>query len=132
MASTGKRPISPHLGIYTRGPHMIASIMHRITGDGLAIVGTLVFLGWIGSLAMGPSAYAQFTDWMNTILGRVVLVGLTWAVFSHATTGIRHLVLDTGAGYELKANRMWSLVALLLPVLLTAATWLFIFGKGVN
>ncbi len=132
MAKPGSRPISPHLGIYTRGPHMIASIMHRITGDGLATVGTALLLWWLGALATGEAAYAQFLECMGSWPGRIILIGLTWAVFSHASSGIRHLVLDTGAGYELKANRMWSLVVLVLPVLLTAATWLFIFGKGIN
>lgn len=131
MAKPGTRPISPHLGIYRRGPHMIASIIHRIAGDGLAIVGTLVLLAWLGSLAGGMESYAKFTECMNSIFGRIILIGLSWAFFSHLTTGLRHFVLDTGAGYELKANRMWAVAVLILPLLLTAAFWLFIFfGKG--
>lgn len=132
MAKPGSRPISPHLGIYTRGPHMIASIVHRITGDGLALVGTAVLLWWLGALASGPAAYTHFTDCMNGWFGRVILIGLSWAVISHAVSGIRHLVMDTGAGFELKTNRTGALVTLLLPILLTAGLWLFIFGKGIN
>jgi succinate dehydrogenase / fumarate reductase cytochrome b subunit len=40
---------------------------------------------------------------LTAILGKIVLVGLSWAFFQHAATGIRHLVLDIGVGYELSA-----------------------------
>ncbi len=130
MAKPGSRPISPHLTHYKWGPAMAASIMHRVTGDGLAIVGTLVMLWWLGALASGPQAYASFLECMNGWLGRVIVIGLSWAVISHAISGIRHLVMDTGAGFELKTNRMWSTVVLILPIFLTAALWLFIFSKG--
>ena len=59
--------------------------------------------------------------------GQVILIGLTWAFFNHSASGIRHLLLDTGAGYELKSNRMWSMVCIAMGVLLTAITWLFIY-----
>lgn len=130
MAQSGKRPISPHLSHYKWGPAMTASILHRITGDGLAIVGTLVMLWWLGSLASGPQAYASFIECMTGWFGRVIMIGLSWAVISHAVSGIRHLVMDTGAGFELKTNRMWATVAIILPIFLTAALWLFIFSKG--
>ena len=132
MAKPGSRPISPHLTHYKWGPAMAASIMHRVTGDGLAIVGTLVMLWWLGALASGPQAYASFLVCMNGWVGRVILIGLSWAVISHAISGIRHLVLDTGAGFELKTNRMWATIVLILPIFLTAALWLFILGKGLN
>src|SRR3546814_5672572 len=46
----GGRPLSPHLGVYKWAPSMAVSIFHRITGDGLAIVGALMFLWWLGAL----------------------------------------------------------------------------------
>ena len=41
----------------------------------------------------------------STSLGYIVGIGLTFALFQHMVSGIRHFVLDTGAGYELKINR---------------------------
>ena len=120
---------------------MTASILHRVSGDGLAIVGTLMFLWWLGALAAGPDAYAAFIAcvWhdpaggsvhqVTNILGKIVLVGLTWAFFQHLFSGLRHLVLDTGAGYELKTNKLWSTIVIVGAVLATAATWLYIL-KG--
>ncbi len=140
MATTGNRPISPHLQVYKWGPAMLVSILHRATGDALAIAGAALFLWWLGAAASGPQAYADFIalvwnaggdalSWSNWI-GRGVLIGLSWAMFQHTASGLRHLLLDTGAGYELGANRLWSIVIAVLPAVLTAAMWIFIFFKG--
>ena len=105
---------------------MAVSILHRVTGDGMVIVGLFVLLWWLGALASGPDYYAEFAGWMGSPIGYIVLIGLTWAFFNHASSGIRHFVLDTGAGYELNTKRTFSWVSMLLPVVLTAAVWAFI------
>ena len=130
MAVAGKRPLSPHLQVYRWGPHMLVSILHRATGDGMAIVGTLVLVAWLASAAVAKDAYDVFIHHAGMWYGQIVLIGLTWAFFQHAASGIRHLVLDTGAGYGLETNRMWSIVVAVTGVLLTAAVWIFIyFGR---
>ena len=130
--------------VYKWGPHMAVSIFHRVSGDGLAIVGALMFLGWLGALAAGPEAYAAFiacvwhdpaggtVHMITNILGKIVLVGLSWAFFQHLFSGLRHLVLDTGAGYELKANKLWSTIVMVGAVLATAATWLYILKGAID
>lgn len=118
-----QRPLSPHLQIWRWGPHMLVSILHRATGDGLALVGLGVLLWWLGALASGPEAYATFQGAMGSIPGMIVLVGLSWAFFTHMMSGMRHFVLDIGAGYELDTNRMWSIAAPVIALLLTAAFW---------
>jgi succinate dehydrogenase / fumarate reductase, cytochrome b subunit len=117
------RPLSPHLSIWKWGPGMAVSILHRVSGDGLAIVGLPVLLWWLAALASGPQAYETFARAATHPLGYVVLVGLSWAFFNHLCSGIRHFVLDIGAGFELHTNKMWSLVALAAGVVLTVAFW---------
>ncbi|QYU68688.1 succinate dehydrogenase, cytochrome b556 subunit [Leptolyngbya sp. 15MV] len=117
------RPLSPHLGIWKWGPHMLVSILHRATGDGMALVGLFVLLWWLGALASGPEYYATFADWMTSPLGYVVLVGLSWAFFNHMVSGLRHFVMDVGAGYELRTNRAWSIASPIVGIALTAAFW---------
>ncbi|MDP3551532.1 MAG: succinate dehydrogenase, cytochrome b556 subunit [Novosphingobium sp.] len=138
MAQTRKaRPISPHLQIWRWGPAMLVSILHRITGNGLAFGGLGLLLWWIGALASGPEAYQTFLDWVwlgtggglqtvTSVLGKIVLVGLTWAFFQHAASGIRHLILDIGAGYELNTNARWSSLTIVISILLTIAFWAFV------
>ena len=121
------RPMAPHLQVWKWGPHMAISILHRITGDGMATVGLGVLLWWLGAMAGGPEAYATFESVMGSPIGMIVLVGLSWAFFTHMMSGLRHFVLDIGAGYELDTNKMWSIAAPLIALFLTAALWAVIF-----
>lgn len=123
MATAGKRPISPHLQIWRWGPAMFVSILHRVTGDGMAFVGLGVLLYWLGSLAGGQASYDAFLVHASAWYGKVVLVGLTWAFFTHMASGLRHFVLDIGAGYELSGNAVWSMLTPIIALALTAATW---------
>lgn len=128
MASANKvgarnRPLSPHLQIWRWGPAMLVSILHRVTGGGLSVVGLGVLLWWLGALAGGPASYATFAGVMGAWYGKVVLVGLTWAFFQHLCSGLRHFVLDMGAGYELETNARWSVLTIVISVVLTAGVW---------
>ncbi|WP_119082717.1 succinate dehydrogenase, cytochrome b556 subunit [Altererythrobacter sp. B11] len=117
------RPLSPHLQIWKWGPHMLVSILHRVTGDGMAFVALPVLLWWLGSLAAGPEAYATFAWAATTPIGYLVLVGISWAFFNHMSSGIRHFVMDIGAGFELTTNKAWSIGSTAIGVVLTVAFW---------
>ena len=107
---------------------MAVSILHRITGDGMALVGLAVLVWWLAALAGGAESYANFQEIMGSVPGMIVLVGLSWAFFSHMSSGLRHFVLDIGAGYELATNKNWSIVVPLLGVLLTAGFWALVLS----
>lgn len=135
--ANGSRPLSPHLQIWRWGPAMAVSILHRITGNGMAFAGLALLLWWIGAIAAGPDSYATFLAYVWTgeggglqavtaVLGKVVLIGLTWAFFQHMASGIRHFVLDVGAGYELATNARWSVVTMAFSVVATALFWAFV------
>lgn len=106
---------------------MTVSILHRVSGDGLAVVGGVGLVWWLFAAASGPEAYATFMHVATSWFGYLVMVGLTWAFFEHLFSGLRHLVLDTGAGYELKSNRIWSLAVMIGAPLVTIAIWAFVF-----
>jgi succinate dehydrogenase / fumarate reductase cytochrome b subunit len=117
------RPLSPHLSIWKWGPHMLVSILHRITGDGMAFVALPVLIWWLAAIAGGPESYATFARHAGAWYGMVVLVGISWAFFNHMTSGIRHFVMDAGAGYEIDTNKGWSVATTIIGILLTAAFW---------
>jgi succinate dehydrogenase / fumarate reductase, cytochrome b subunit len=123
------RPIAPHLQIWRWGPHMLVSILHRISGNGLAIVGLCVLVWWLGALASGPGAYATFQNVMGSPVGLLVLFGLSWAFFTHLVSGLRHFVLDIGAGYELTTNKRWSVASPLIAIALTLGFWALMLTK---
>jgi succinate dehydrogenase / fumarate reductase cytochrome b subunit len=128
MSRTTDRPLSPHLTIWRWGPHMLVSILHRITGAGLAIVGLALLTWWLWALAAGPEAYESFSGHAGNWYGLVVLVGLTWAFWQHFLSGIRHLVMDTGAGYELRINKFFAVLTVVGALFLTALTWFLAMG----
>jgi succinate dehydrogenase / fumarate reductase cytochrome b subunit len=125
--------MSPHLTIWKWGPHMLVSILHRVTGVGLATLGAGLFTWWLAAAASGAEAYAAFTGWATWKWALIVWIGLTWALFQHSLSGLRHFVLDIGAGYELKANKFWAVATLVLAVLLTAAFWAWLlYGRAAS
>jgi len=73
-------------------------------------------------------AYDDFVAIASTWVGIVVLVGLTWAFFQHLLSGIRHLVMDTGENFELRANKNGAILTFVGAVLLTAVLWFYILG----
>lgn len=115
---------------------MTVSILHRATGDGMALVGSVLLTWWLLAIAAGEEAYNGFRDVFTYADGRlnavgwVVGVGLTYALFQHMLSGVRHLVMDTGAGYELKANKRYALACMVGGVGLTVLYWLYLgFAK---
>src|SRR5882724_11529292 len=82
MADTpipANRPLSPHLSIYKPMLTMMMSIVHRATGMAL-YAGTILLVWWLLSASVGANAYANVQWFMGTIIGRLILLGYTWAL----------------------------------------------------
>ena len=116
------RPLSPHLQIYRWQLTSVLSILHRITGVGLAL-GTILLVWWLGAAADGPESYAKMQAFLGSWPGRVLLFGWSVALFYHLANGLRHLWWDTGRGFELRSVYVggWTVVG--ATALLTAAAW---------
>ena len=80
------------------------------------------------AIASGPDAYQVFASHAGRWYGLVILVGLTWAFWQHLLSGIRHLVMDTGAGFELRINKLFAVLTVAGALFLTALTWALIMG----
>jgi succinate dehydrogenase / fumarate reductase, cytochrome b subunit len=117
------RPLSPHLQVYRWGPHMAASILHRVTGVGLAMAGIGVLLWWLAAAAYGPAAYEIFRGFITHWFGRLVLFGLSLFFFQHMLGGLRHFYMDAGRGYDLAVNRRISILTFVGSLILTALVW---------
>ena len=128
MAEQRARPLSPHLGIWRWGPHMAASIFHRISGGALSVAGLAVLTWWLLALSNGSTAYQAFTTLAQTWVGIVILIGLTWAFFQHLLSGIRHLFMDTGQNFDLKPNKSSAIFTFVGAVVLTAVVWFYFLG----
>ena len=134
MHRNPSRPMSPHLTIWKWGPHMLVSILHRMTGAGLAVVGLAVLVWWLVALASGPEAYAGFLDTFTyqsgelNALGWLFGIGLTLTLFQHMGSGIRHLVMDTGANFELKSNKRSAQLTWGFSIVMTLIFWVVLLA----
>jgi succinate dehydrogenase / fumarate reductase cytochrome b subunit len=129
LANTTKyqQPLSPFLG-YRWQYTMALSFLHRFTGCALS-VGLLVFVYWLVAAATGADAYAQATRVIGHPLGKTLLFGLSFAFFYHLMNGVRHLVWDSGHGFEKRTARASGWIAFLGALVLTLFFW-FLLIKG--
>ncbi len=117
---------------YRFSPAMLTSITHRATGAVMATVGAILLVWFLAAIAAGESAYATFRDVFTAsnghlnIVGYVVGIGLTWSVFQHMASGIRHLVMDTGAAFELKTNQLFARMTFVFSIVMTILFWLWL------
>ena len=118
-----ERPLSPHLLIYRWPLPMAMSIAHRITGAGLYF-GTLLVAWWLIAAASSPKAYAGVGSFINSLFGRVILFGYTWALVHHMLGGIRHLIWDTGRGFGPHEREFLAMATLVGSVSLTIVVWI--------
>lgn len=101
---------------------MLVSTLHRLTGLALT-AGTLLLTWGLVALASGPSAWGFYTDVTASIVGKVILIGFTWALFQHMMSGLRHLIMDTGAGLKVDDSRRLALLTFVGSFGLTALVW---------
>ncbi len=120
--SNHDRPLSPHLSIYRWPITMVLSILHRITGIALSL-GFVVLVAWLFDAASGVEAYGVFLSVMDTLIGKLVLVGFSFAFFFHLSNGARHLFWDSGRGFEKEQANRSSWLVLAMTVALTAVFW---------
>jgi succinate dehydrogenase / fumarate reductase cytochrome b subunit len=116
------RPLSPHLSIYRPPITMTTSILHRITGVAL-YVGTLLVAWWLIAAATSQSHFDLVNGIFGSWIGRLVLLGYTWALMLHLLGGIRHFIWDAGAGLEKHTASKIAWASLIGSVVLTLAIW---------
>ncbi|MBO0733837.1 MAG: succinate dehydrogenase, cytochrome b556 subunit [Methylocapsa sp.] len=117
-----RRPLSPHLQVYRPMLTMAMSIAHRITGAAL-YVGMLLLAWFLVAVSAGRGAYDGAAYCLNSIPGKGVLFAFTWAFFHHFLGGIRHVIWDTGHGFEPKEREFLAHATLYGGIALTAAAW---------
>lgn len=130
MAHTGKRPVSPHLGIYKPQLTSILSICHRLTGLFLA-AGLPLLSWWLADLAFGKLHFECALYYLKTPLGAIFIGGMIMSLYYHFFNGIRHLVWDIGMGFELTQVYVSGWIVLGLTVLAGAVTFWHIASQGV-
>jgi succinate dehydrogenase / fumarate reductase cytochrome b subunit len=124
-----QRPLSPHIQVYRWQVQMVSSILHRATGIALS-VGSLVVVGGLLALAAGEEQFDCFRTVVGSPLGLVLLFGWSWSLFYHLCNGIRHLLQDAGAGYEIVQFVRSSWLSAVGSIVLTVLVWAYVLTAG--
>ena len=120
-------PLSPHLQIYRWHISSLVSISHRITGIINFIAFVLICL-WASMLLLGETNYNSIEFLLNSIIGKFIILGLTWSFSFQILSEIRHLIMDMGYGFELKTTRITGLLVIFGSIFLTII--IFVLGKN--
>ena len=116
-------PLSPHIQIYRWHISSLVSISHRITGV-INIAAITVICFWIASLLLGENSYELTKIFLKSIFGKFIILGLTWSFSFQILSEIRHLIMDLGYGFELKATKITGLIVIIGSFFLTILIYL--------
>ncbi|MDR3506598.1 MAG: succinate dehydrogenase, cytochrome b556 subunit [Caulobacteraceae bacterium] len=123
------RPLSPHMQVWRWHITMLGSILHRATGVAL-YGGAVILAGWVASLAAGPDVFGAYKAILGSILGKLVLFGLTFSIFFHLANGLRHLAWDAGKGFEPRTADMTGAAAIAFAAAAAVGVWVIAAFTG--
>jgi succinate dehydrogenase / fumarate reductase, cytochrome b subunit len=105
----------------------VVSILHRLSGAALYLIGLPLLLFGVKCSLASPEAFDSFRATLSNPLAKIVLIGLIWAYLHHFCAGIRFLLLDIHQGIELGPARVSSVIVLVVSLALTfiAGVWLW-------
>ena len=121
-AAGRERPLSPHLTVYRWPVTMTVSILHRLTGGALYF-GTLLIAWWLLAAATSKEQFDFANGIFGSWIGRLVLLGYTWALVHHMLGGIRHLIWDTGHGLDKLSIEIFAWGTIIGSTVLTVLVW---------
>jgi succinate dehydrogenase / fumarate reductase, cytochrome b subunit len=118
------RPLSPHLQIYRPQLTSVLSILHRMTGVGLA-TGSVLIAWLLFATISGENAFNLFQEFRSSVIGRLMIFCWLWAFTYHMLNGVRHLFWDAGFGFELSTvyKSGWAVAA--GSAVFSSLIWLF-------
>jgi succinate dehydrogenase / fumarate reductase cytochrome b subunit len=122
-----KEPLSPHIQIYRWHISSLVSISHRITGI-INIIAITLICFWASLLLLGEGKYETIDFFLNSLVGKFFILGLTWSFLFQILSEIRHLIMDLGYGFEIQTSKITGLIVIIGSIILTII--FYIIGKN--
>ncbi|MGR9117414.1 MAG: succinate dehydrogenase, cytochrome b556 subunit [Gammaproteobacteria bacterium] len=119
------RPLSPHLQVYKLPLTGILSITHRMTGVMLAL-GLVLFVYILTAVAAGAESYTSMQNLMGQTVSRLLYWAFIYAMFFHLCHGVRHLIWDSGGGFDIATMTRYALFEVFASLILTLATFFLV------
>ena len=121
------KPLSPHIQIYRWHISSLVSITHRITGIINFFAISLIFF-WFVFIFFGESNYQIIQTILETLVGKFIILAITWSFSFQMLSEIRHLIMDLGYGFELQATKISGLLVIFGSIFLTII--IYFIGRG--
>jgi len=121
-----KKPLSPHIQIYSWSISSLISISHRIIGVINIILLTIVCF-WIASMLLGSTSYEFIYSILNSFFGKFLVIGITWSFSFQILSEIRHLFWDLGYGFEITTSKISGLIVIFGSFIITIL--IYILGR---
>ncbi|MCH9697769.1 MAG: succinate dehydrogenase, cytochrome b556 subunit [Gammaproteobacteria bacterium] len=118
-----KYPLSPHLQIYRLPLTAWLSITHRLTGV-LLVVALLGLTAGLILIANNPAYWQSIVPMLNSPIIYTVLMAFNFSFWLHWFHGLRHLIWDTGSGFDLRYARTIDALEILFTVVMTIIVWI--------
>ena len=122
-----KEPLSPHIQIYRWHISSLVSISHRITGI-INIIAITIICFWASSLLLGENNYEAINSFLNSFIGKFLILGITWSFLFQILSEIRHLIMDLGYGFEIQTTNITGLIVIFGSIIFTVIFYLI--GKN--
>ena len=122
-----KSPLSPHIQIYRWHISSLVSISHRITGI-INIIAITIICFWASSLLLGENNYEAINSFLNSFIGKFIILGITWSFLFQILSEIRHLIMDLGYGFEIQTTKITGLIVIFGSIIFTVIFYLI--GKN--
>jgi succinate dehydrogenase / fumarate reductase, cytochrome b subunit len=113
------RPVFLNLLAIRQPLPAIVSILHRVSGALLFVIGIPLLLWGVQMSLASPDTFAQFKAVVANPFSKLILLALAWSYIHHLLAGLRHLAIDLHVGVELAPARRSSAIVLVISVLLT-------------
>ena len=113
---------------YRMAPPAVVSILHRVSGVLLFLVGIPFILYLFQNSLTSELSFQTYRAAVSSWLGKLVLLVLIWAFVHHLLAGIRFLTLDLHLAGERTAAALTARVVLGLSVFITLVCALLLFG----
>jgi succinate dehydrogenase / fumarate reductase cytochrome b subunit len=83
---------------------------------------------WASLLLLGESKYETIELFLNSFVGKFIILGLTWSFLFQILSEIRHLIMDFGYGFEIQTSKITGLIVIIGSIVLTITFYLI--GKN--
>jgi succinate dehydrogenase / fumarate reductase cytochrome b subunit len=79
-------------------------------------------------MLLGESNYQIIKIFLETFLGKFILIGITWSFSFQMLSEVRHLIMDLGYGFELQTTKITGLLVIFGSIVLTIL--IYLIGRG--